>query len=118
MKKAAVMVNVVVGVLVVLAAAPTTQALTTEAQSSQLFILPLTHHNFSFESAGVSYVPSLLNMPDLPSWLHYSYSPAVFTGFVYGVPPEGLQDFQVHCFNCVLMFYMQIKLWYPSLSEC
>lgn len=82
-------------VVVVLAAVSTTQALTTEAQSSQLFILPLTHHNFSFESAGVSYMPSLLNMPDLPSWLHYSYSPAVFTGFIYGVPPEGLQDFQV-----------------------
>lgn len=89
------MKGMVLGVLVVLVTAPTTQALVTEALSSQLFILPLTHHNFSFQSAGVSYMPSLLNMPDLPSWLHYSYSPAVLTGFVYGVPPEGLQDFQV-----------------------
>ncbi|KAK7081704.1 hypothetical protein SK128_013109, partial [Halocaridina rubra] len=34
-------------------------------------------------------------MPDLPSWLHYSYSPAVRTGFVYGVPPEGISDFKL-----------------------
>lgn len=66
-----------------------------EVFSSQLFILPLTHQNFSFLTPGVTYRPSLLKMPDLPSWLHYTYSPAVRTGFVYGVPPEGMQDFQL-----------------------
>ncbi|XP_042239606.1 alpha-sarcoglycan-like isoform X6 [Homarus americanus] len=66
-----------------------------EVLSSQLFILPLTHQNFSLPTAGVTYRPSLLNMPDLPSWLHYTYSPGVHTGFVYGVPPEGIHDFQV-----------------------
>lgn len=44
---------VVVGALALLVTGPTpTQALITEALSSQLFILPLTHHNFSFQSPG------------------------------------------------------------------
>ncbi|XP_050691623.1 alpha-sarcoglycan-like isoform X2 [Eriocheir sinensis] len=89
------------GVLVALVTTPpltkalVTEALSSQALSSQLFILPLTHLNFSFPSPGVSYIPSLVNKPDLPSWLHYSYSAAVVTGFVYGVAPEGLQNFQL-----------------------
>ncbi|KAK3856377.1 hypothetical protein Pcinc_037300 [Petrolisthes cinctipes] len=66
-----------------------------EALSSQLFILPLTHHNFTFRTPEVTYQPSLLDMPDLPSWLHYSYSQAVRTGFIYGTPPPGIGDFKV-----------------------
>ncbi|XP_037792366.1 alpha-sarcoglycan-like [Penaeus monodon] len=60
-----------------------------EALSSQLWILELKEsHN-----RNVTYRPSLLNMPDLPSWLHYS--PAHHSGFVYGVPPEGISQFQL-----------------------
>ncbi|XP_063606360.1 alpha-sarcoglycan-like isoform X1 [Penaeus indicus] len=60
-----------------------------EALSSQLWILELKEsHN-----RNVTYRPSLLNMPDLPSWLHYS--PANHSGFVYGVPPKGISQFQL-----------------------
>ncbi|XP_042893930.1 alpha-sarcoglycan-like isoform X2 [Penaeus japonicus] len=60
-----------------------------EALSSQLWILELK------KNRDVTYRPSLLNMPDLPSWLHYSYSPANHAGFVYGVPPDGISEFQL-----------------------
>lgn len=50
---ARVVAAVVVGVLALPVTGPTfTQALITEAFSSQLFILPLTHLNFSFPSPG------------------------------------------------------------------
>ncbi|PSN56245.1 hypothetical protein C0J52_00373 [Blattella germanica] len=42
---------------------------------------------FSGSSDQYSYRPSLLNAPDLPSWIHYLYSNRHQTGFLYGVPP-------------------------------
>ncbi|KAL7637215.1 UNVERIFIED_CONTAM: hypothetical protein RMT77_011927 [Armadillidium vulgare] len=66
-----------------------------EFMSSELLILPFTSQNFSLSSLGVSYRPSLLNMPDLPSWLHYTYSPAIHSGFIYGTPPEDISDIKL-----------------------
>lgn len=34
------------------------------------------------------YYPSLLDHPDLPSWIHYTYSTRHHAGFLYGVPPN------------------------------
>lgn len=51
----------------------------------------------------VTYQPSLLDMPDLPSWLHYSYSPTVHTGFIYGTPPPGIGDFKVQYICSVML---------------
>jgi len=42
-----------------------------------------------------SYHPSLLNAPDLPSWIHYVYSDRHQTGFLYGVPPLQHGDVEV-----------------------
>ncbi|XP_045599511.2 alpha-sarcoglycan isoform X2 [Procambarus clarkii] len=88
------MLLLVLGVLGVLLGSPG-PCVGSEVLSSQLFILPLSHQNFSFLTPGVTYRPSLRDMPDLPSWLHYTYSPAVRTGFVYGVPPENIRDFEL-----------------------
>lgn len=70
---------------------PTSQ----QVPSSQLFRLPLAHDDFSFPAAGVSFRPSLQNMPDLPSWLYYSYSRAVHQGFIYGSPPPQTNNFSL-----------------------
>jgi len=42
-----------------------------------------------------SYQPSLLNAPDLPSWIHYTYSKKDHHGFLYGVAPKDQKYFQV-----------------------
>lgn len=47
-----------------------------------------------------SYQPSLLNAPDLPSWIHYAYSKKDHHGFLYGVAPKNKKYFQVrHIFT-------------------
>ncbi|CAL4123216.1 unnamed protein product, partial [Meganyctiphanes norvegica] len=66
-----------------------------EVPASQLFRLPLSHDDFSFPAPGVSFRPSLLNMPDLPRWLHYSYSRAEHKGFIYGAPPQHTKNFSL-----------------------
>ncbi|XP_031771213.1 epsilon-sarcoglycan isoform X3 [Apis florea] len=42
-----------------------------------------------------SYQPSLLNAPDLPSWIHYTYSKRDHHGFLYGVAPKNQKYFQL-----------------------
>ena len=44
---------------------------------------------------GVDYRPSLAHKPDLPSWLHYSFSPREHLGYVYGVPPKETKTVEV-----------------------
>lgn len=46
--------------------------------------------NWTFEGINDQFVyqPSLLNAPDLPSWMHYVYSHRHHAGFLYGVPPN------------------------------
>ncbi|KAE8751851.1 hypothetical protein FOCC_FOCC001328 [Frankliniella occidentalis] len=39
------------------------------------------------------YRTSLLDSPDLPSWMHYVYSQTHQSGFVYGTPPAHQPDF-------------------------
>lgn len=45
--------------------------------------------NWTFEGNPDQYVyqPSLLNYPDLPSWINYVFSERHHCGFLYGVPP-------------------------------
>lgn len=38
------------------------------------------------------YQPSLINSPDLPSWINYIYSERHHMGFLYGVPPNSHED--------------------------
>ncbi|XP_054258310.1 epsilon-sarcoglycan-like [Macrosteles quadrilineatus] len=42
-----------------------------------------------------SYRPSLLNSPDLPSWMFYTFSEKHNQGFVYGAPPSQQKDLQI-----------------------
>lgn len=49
-----------------------------------------------------SYQPSLLNAPDLPSWIHYTYSKKDHHGFLYGVAPKDQKYFQVKHNYCTI----------------
>lgn len=49
----------------------------------------------SARSDQFSYQPSLLNAPDLPPWIHYTYSKRDHHGFLYGVAPKDQTYFQV-----------------------
>ncbi|XP_026465363.1 epsilon-sarcoglycan-like [Ctenocephalides felis] len=42
-----------------------------------------------------SYSCSLLGLPDLPSWLRYTYSKQQHAGFLYGTPPVVQQNLQI-----------------------
>lgn len=46
--------------------------------------------NWTFEDSNNQFVyqASLLNAPDLPSWINYIYSEQHHSGFLYGVPPK------------------------------
>lgn len=61
-------------------------------QISRMFILM---HLISGHSDQFTYQPSLLNAPDLPSWIHYTYSKKDHHGFLYGVAPKDQKYFQV-----------------------
>lgn len=41
------------------------------------------------------YQPSLVDKPDLPSWINYVFSDHYHTGFIYGVPPSNFDERQV-----------------------
>lgn len=43
-----------------------------------------------------SYQASLMNAPDLPPWIHYTYSNHHHKGFLYGVAPKDQGDFKVY----------------------
>lgn len=60
----------------------------------------MTGFLLSARSDQFSYQPSLLNAPDLPSWIHYTYSKRDHHGFLYGVAPKDRKYFQVnHAFR-------------------
>lgn len=44
---------------------------------------------------GFWYRGSMLNSPDLPSWMNYIYSVRYNSGYIYGVPPAKQQDITV-----------------------
>ncbi|XP_012281456.1 alpha-sarcoglycan isoform X2 [Orussus abietinus] len=66
---------------------------------SKVFIIPITPQTFDWKIDGrhdqFSYQPSLLNVPDLPPWIHYTYSRRDHQGFLYGVAPKDQEDFQL-----------------------
>lgn len=53
--------------------------------------------NWTYEGVKDQFVyqASLLNGPDLPSWINYVYSERHHCGFLYGVPPEKLENTRV-----------------------
>lgn len=50
---------------------------------------------FSEYNTQYSFHASLINKPDLPSWLHYIYSIRQQAGFIYGTPPSSQKDIVV-----------------------
>ncbi|XP_043788867.1 alpha-sarcoglycan-like isoform X5 [Apis laboriosa] len=66
---------------------------------TEVFIIPIKPETFDWNddarSDQFSYQPSLLNAPDLPSWIHYTYSKRDHHGFVYGVAPKNQKYFQL-----------------------
>ncbi|XP_033220623.1 epsilon-sarcoglycan isoform X5 [Belonocnema kinseyi] len=67
---------------------------------SQVFVIPITPSIFGWNMEGFytrrfSYQSSLLNSPDLPSWIHYVYSERARQGFLYGVAPRNQKDFKL-----------------------
>ncbi|XP_025163037.1 epsilon-sarcoglycan isoform X1 [Harpegnathos saltator] len=66
---------------------------------TEVFVIPIKPETFDWSTDGhtdqFSYQPSLLNAPDLPSWIHYTYSKKDHHGFLYGVAPKNQKDFQL-----------------------
>ncbi|KAK0158517.1 hypothetical protein PV328_009512 [Microctonus aethiopoides] len=67
--------------------------------TSSVFVIPIGPEMFNWNSnAGrieFTYQASLINAPDLPSWIHYTYSDKHRRGFLYGVPPNDQGDFKL-----------------------
>ncbi|CAG9835668.1 unnamed protein product [Diabrotica balteata] len=59
---------------------------------TEVFAIPLDPPMFNWTYEGFEeqfvYQASLLNAPDLPSWINYLYSEQHYSGFLYGVPPK------------------------------
>ncbi|XP_046668113.1 alpha-sarcoglycan isoform X2 [Homalodisca vitripennis] len=74
-----------------------------EIHTTKLFIMTVGPWVFDWtDSKGgghspnqFSYRPSLLNAPDLPSWMYYTYSERHGRGFVYGAAPPHQKDLQI-----------------------
>ncbi|CAK9794779.1 SGCE [Anthophora plagiata] len=66
---------------------------------TEVFVIPIRPETFQWSgdarSDQFSYQPSLLNAPDLPSWIHYTYSKRDHHGFLYGVAPKDQKYFQL-----------------------
>lgn len=66
---------------------------------TEVFIIPIKPETFDWNDDArfdqFSYQPSLLNAPDLPSWIHYTYSKRDHHGFIYGVAPKNQKYFQL-----------------------
>ncbi|XP_076547006.1 sarcoglycan alpha isoform X2 [Osmia lignaria lignaria] len=66
---------------------------------TEVFVIPIRPETFDWREDGrydqFSYQPSLLNAPDLPSWIHYTYSKRDHHGFLYGVAPRNQKYFQL-----------------------
>ncbi|XP_071866994.1 sarcoglycan alpha isoform X7 [Bombus fervidus] len=66
---------------------------------TEVFVIPIGPETFDWSGDArtdqFSYQPSLLNAPDLPSWIHYTYSKRDHHGFLYGVAPKDSKCFQL-----------------------
>uniref|UniRef100_A0A0K2T7J1 Epsilonsarcoglycanlike [Megachile rotundata] n=1 Tax=Lepeophtheirus salmonis TaxID=72036 RepID=A0A0K2T7J1_LEPSM len=49
----------------------------------------------SSSNSRIEYEPSLQGKPDLPNWIHYTYSEKQNLGFIYGVPPLNKSLFNI-----------------------
>ncbi|XP_011304697.1 alpha-sarcoglycan isoform X2 [Fopius arisanus] len=66
--------------------------------TSKVFVIPIGPELFgvtedSSQGTDFSYQASLLNSPDLPPWIHYTYSGKHHQGFLYGVAPKNQGNF-------------------------
>ncbi|XP_015179131.1 PREDICTED: epsilon-sarcoglycan isoform X3 [Polistes dominula] len=84
-----------VGVLIIL----TTFANAENILMTEVFVIPIRPETFNWNPDGkydqFTYQPSLLNAPDLPSWIHYVHSKRDHGGFLYGVAPKNQKYFQL-----------------------
>ncbi|KAI4488282.1 hypothetical protein M0804_005130 [Polistes exclamans] len=84
-----------VGVLIILA----TFACAENILMTEVFVIPIRPETFNWNPDGkydqFTYQPSLLNAPDLPSWIHYVHSKRDHGGFLYGVAPKNQKYFQL-----------------------
>ncbi|XP_073996227.1 sarcoglycan alpha isoform X3 [Rhodnius prolixus] len=77
-----------------------TEVFAVEVQTTKLFVLPINPRLFNWTSDDISvhgfwYRGSMLNSPDLPSWMNYIYSVRYNSGYIYGVPPAKQQDITI-----------------------
>ncbi|XP_044012041.1 alpha-sarcoglycan isoform X1 [Aphidius gifuensis] len=67
--------------------------------TSRVFVIPIGPETFHLKPQAkrtdFSYQASLINAPDLPPWIHYTYSNRHNLGFIYGVAPKDQRDFQL-----------------------
>lgn len=87
------------------------------SRMSWIFIL---YRFISGHSDQFSYQPSLLNAPDLPSWIHYTYSKKDHHGFLYGVAPKDQKYFQVthDRYNISLQSWQYLTCEIISAGDC
>ncbi|XP_058798040.1 alpha-sarcoglycan [Phymastichus coffea] len=67
--------------------------------SLQVNAIPVVprYFNWTFNDGRDEYIyeSSLLDSPDLPSWIHYTYSKRTHRGYLYGVAPRDQKTFKV-----------------------
>ncbi|XP_014216278.1 epsilon-sarcoglycan [Copidosoma floridanum] len=67
--------------------------------SLQVFAIPIVPQYFNWSSNvgrnEYRYEASLLGSPDLPSWIHYTYSKRTHRGYLYGVAPKDQKSFKL-----------------------
>ncbi|XP_076295450.1 sarcoglycan alpha isoform X1 [Lasioglossum baleicum] len=83
-----------------LSAAMVLAAAAEDILTTEVFVIPIRPETFEWNSGDgradqFSYQPSLLNAPDLPPWIHYTYSKRDHHGFLYGVAPKDQKYFQL-----------------------
>lgn len=86
-------------IVITLSLAVSAFASTESILMTEVFVIPIRPETFDWRDDGrynqFSYQPSLLNAPDLPSWIHYTYSKRDHRGFLYGVAPRNQKYFQL-----------------------
>ena len=75
--------------------------------SLELLFYPFTHMLVCF-SGFFSYSASLHSLPDLPKWIHMTYSHKFNMGFLYGTPPPDLES-TIEVFRLLILYSKIIK---------
>ncbi|KAL0276965.1 UNVERIFIED_CONTAM: hypothetical protein PYX00_004412 [Menopon gallinae] len=77
--------------------------------TTKVFIIPIDSNLFNWTTIEpddeFEYSASLVNAPDLPKWIEYSYSRRHRTGFLYGVPPKDQESLQIEVVGLNKMSY-------------